>query len=49
MSIEIVIHETLFDSNMSQDGFVFINNALKEFDDMKYEIENFKDKWKFKL
>ena len=38
MSIEVAIHE-----------FVFINNALKEFGDMKYEIENSKDKWKFKL
>ena len=33
MSIEVAIHE-----------FVFINNALKEFGDMKYEIENSKDK-----
>ena len=34
---------------MSHDKFLLINNVLKEFYDMKEEIKNSNDKWKFKL
>ena len=48
-SIEILISKTLFNSNISHDEFVLINDALKEFYDMKEEIKNSSDKYKFKL
>ena len=40
--IESLISKTLIDSNISHDEFVLINNVLKEYDDMKEEIENLK-------
>ena len=42
-SIEVLI------SNISHNEFVWISNVPKEFDDMKEEIKNYNDKWKFKL
>ena len=41
-SIEVLISKTLSDSNISHDGFVLINNVLKEYDNMKEEIKNLK-------
>ena len=41
-SIEVIICKALIDSNNSYDGFVLINNGLKEYDDMKEEIKNLK-------
>ena len=38
-SIEVLISKVLIDSNISHDDFVLINNALKEFYDMKKEIK----------
>ena len=38
-SIEVLISKFLIDSNISHDDFVLINNALKEFYDMKKEIK----------
>ena len=39
-SIEILISKALIDLNISHDEFVLINNALKEFSDIKEEIKN---------
>ena len=39
-SIEVVFSKALIDSNISHGEFVLINNVLKEFYDMKEEIEN---------
>ena len=39
-SIEVLISKALIDSNISHDEFVLINNVLKEFYDMKEQIEN---------
>ena len=41
-SIEVLISKVLIDSNISHDGFVLINNVLKEYDDMKKEKKKFK-------
>ena len=38
--IEILMPKALIDSNISHDEFVLINNALKEYDSMKEEINN---------
>ena len=38
-SKEVLISKALIDSNISHDGFVLINNALKEYDNMKEEIK----------
>ena len=35
-----LISKALTDSNISHDGFVLINNALKEYQKMKEEIKN---------
>ena len=43
-SIEVLISKALTDSYISRNGFVLINNVLKEFDDMKQEIKNPDDK-----
>ena len=43
-SIEVLISEALIDSNIIHDEFVLINNAMKEFYDMKEEIKNYNDK-----
>ena len=39
-SIEVLISEALINSVISQDKFVFINNVLKENDEMKEEVKN---------
>ena len=39
-SIEVLISKALIDSNISHDEFVWINNVLKVFYDMKEEIKN---------
>ena len=38
--IAVLISKTLIESYISHDGFVLINNVLKEYDDMKEEIKN---------
>ena len=43
-SIEVLISKALIDSNIIHDEFVLINNAMKEFYDMKEEIKNYNDK-----
>ena len=48
-SMEVLISKALVDSNIIHDEFVLINDVLKEFYDMKDEIKNFNNKWKFKL
>ena len=48
-SMEVLISKALVDSNIIHDEFVLINDVLKEFHDMKDEIKNFNNKWKFKL
>ena len=40
--IEVLISQALIDSNISHDEFDLINNVLKEYDEMKEEIKNFK-------
>ena len=40
--IEFVIAKVLFDSNISYDEFILINNVLKENDDSKEEVKNLK-------
>ena len=40
-SIEVLISKALMDSNISHEGFVLINNVLKEYDDMKKETKSF--------
>ena len=39
-NIEILISKALIDSDISHDEFILINNALKEFYDLKEEILN---------
>ena len=41
---EVLISKALTDSNISLDEFVLINNVLKEFYDMKEEIQNSNNK-----
>ena len=43
-SIEVLISKGLIDSNISHDGFVLINNVLKEFYNIKEEIKNSNNK-----
>ena len=43
-SIKVLISKALNDSNISHDGFVLINNVLKELYDMKEEIKHSNDK-----
>ena len=38
-SIEVLISKSLIDSVNSHDGFVLINNVLKEYDNVKEEIK----------
>ena len=40
--IEVLISKSLTDSDTSHDEFVFINNVLKEYEEMKEEIKNLK-------
>ena len=37
-SIEVLNSKSLIDSNISHDKFLLMNNALKEYDDMKQEV-----------
>ena len=39
-SIEVLISKALFDSVISHDEFVLIDNVLKEYNEMKKEIKN---------
>ena len=48
-SIEILISKTLIDSNTIHDEKVLTNNMLRELCDMKEEIKNFNNKYKFKV
>ena len=41
-SIEVWIYKTLINSNINIDEFVLINHLLKEYDNMKKEMENVK-------
>ena len=41
-TIEVLISKALTDSNVSHDEFVLINNVLKDYDDIKEEMKNFK-------
>ena len=41
---EVLISQALIDSNISHDEFVLINNALKEFYDVKEEFKNSNNK-----
>ena len=41
-SIEVLISKALTDSYISHDEFVSVNDALREYDDMKEEIKNLK-------
>ena len=45
----VLIYKALIYSNISHDELVLINDALKEFYDMKEEIKNSNDKQRFKL
>ena len=40
--MEALICKALIDSNISHDEFVLINNALKEYDNIKQEIKKLK-------
>ena len=42
--MEVIISETLIDSNICHNEFVLINDVLKEFYDLKVETENFNNK-----
>ena len=42
ISIEVLISKALINSNISHDEYVLINDALKEYNDMKREIKNLK-------
>ena len=41
-SIEVLISKALIDSNISHDEFVLINSVLKEYDEIKEGIQNWK-------
>ena len=40
--IEVLISKALFDSNISHDEFFFLNNVLKEYDEINEKIKNLK-------
>ena len=40
--IEVLISKALFDSNISHDESFFINNVLKEYDEINEKIKNLK-------
>ena len=42
--IEVLIFKALIDSIITHDKFVLINNAAKEYDNMKEEIKNYNNK-----
>lgn len=39
-TVEVLISKAFIDWNISDNEFIVINNVLKEYDDMKEEIEN---------
>ena len=39
-TIDVLISKTLIDANISHDKFVFVNNVLRECNEMKEEIRN---------
>ena len=41
-SIKVLAFKALIDWNISHDEFVLINNVLREYDEMKYEMRNVK-------
>ena len=41
-SIDVLISKALIDSGITHDEFVLINNALKEYEDMKEESKDLK-------
>ena len=41
-SIKVLISKALIDSVISHDEFVLINNAQKQYNDIKEELKNFK-------
>ena len=43
-STEVSISKALIDSSISHNEFVLINNMIKEYDDMKEEIKNWRPK-----
>ena len=43
-NIEVLISEALIDSNICRDEFILINNALKEYEEMKEIIKNSNNK-----
>ena len=45
-SIKVLTSKALTDSNIIHDEFIWINNVLKEFYDMKEEIRNSNNKFK---
>ena len=47
--IEVLIFKTLIDSNISLDDSMLIKNVLKEYDNLKEEINNFNEVLLFKL
>ena len=38
--VEVLTSKALIDTNISHDAFYAVNNALKEYDDIKEEIKN---------
>ena len=43
-SLEALISKALIDSYNSHDEFILVNNVLKEYNDIKKEIEDYNDK-----
>ena len=41
-TMEVLISKIVTDSYISHDEFISVNNALREYDDMKEEIKNLK-------
>ena len=41
-SIDVLISKSLFDSYISHDEFVLVNNVSEEYDDLREEIKNLK-------
>ena len=41
-SIKVLTSKALIDWNISHDEFILINNVLREYDEMKYEMRNLK-------
>ena len=39
-AIKVLISKSLFDSNINHNEFAFLNNMLREYNDMKKEMKN---------